>query len=142
MSMLMWGRRGNVSIILTRWFMIIAIAYAIIFSAPIPAPYWPQQVIIAVILGSNLVLAWVLSRGKTWRTVSSWTTGLDIAAVSIAISVAGNVTADFYLVYFSILILAAVIDRPGLLIFMTLIVCASYAILLWIEAGGDVWRSQ
>ena len=137
----MSGRMSDVSIILTRWFLIIAIAYAIIFSAAAPAPFWPHQVVIAAILGSNLVLAWVLARGKSWRVVSSWMTALDIAAVSMAISVAGNVSAEFYLVYFSILILAAVVDRRSLLIALTLIACGSYAILLWIEAGDTAWRS-
>ncbi len=141
MSTLVPGRMSNVSVILTRWFLIIAIAYAIIFSNPAPVPLWPQQVVIAVILGSNLVLAWVLARGKSWRTVSSWMTGLDIAAVSMAISVAGNVGAEFYLIYFCILILAAVVDRRDVLIFLTLSSCSAYAALLWIEAGGDVWRS-
>ncbi len=141
MSIPMWGRMGNVSVILTRWFLIIAIAYAIILSAAEGTPFWPHQVVIAIILGSNLVLAWVLSRGRTWRTVSSWMTALDLAAVSMAISVAGNVDAEFYLVYFCILILAAVIDRRGLLAFLTLAACTSYAILLWIDAGGAVWRS-
>ncbi len=113
MSIPMWGRMGDAPVILTRWFLIIAIAYAIIFSAAGAVPFWPHQAVIAMILGSNLVLAWVLARGKSWRTVSSWMTALDIAAVSMAISVAGNVHAEFYLVYFSILILSAVIDRRG-----------------------------
>ncbi len=137
----MRGRMSNMPVILTRWFLIIAIAYAIILSAKAPAPFWPHQVVIALILGSNLVLAWLLSRGKTWRTASSWMTALDIAAVSMAISVAGNIDAEFYLVYFCILILSAVIDRRSLLVFLTLSACAAYATLLWIDAGDEVWRS-
>ena len=74
------GRLGNAPVVLTRWVLVIAISCAVILSADGPVPLWPHQIFIAVILGSNLVLAWVLSRGKSWRMLSGWATGLDIAA--------------------------------------------------------------
>lgn len=134
-------RTHTVPIILTRWGLLISISYAIIFSAPTPAPLWPHQVVIALILASNLVLTWVLARSKSWRTISGWATGLDIAAVSMAIGVAGNVSVEFYVVYFSILILSAVILGRGLLVTLSLVVCAAYAALMWADLGSDVWRS-
>jgi diguanylate cyclase (GGDEF)-like protein len=141
MSTLLRGRMGNVPIILTRWVLVIAISYAIIFSADGRVPFWPHQVFIAAILGSNLLLAWVLAQGKSWSMLSSWATGLDIAAVSMAISVAGNVSAEFYLVYFSVLILSAVVDRRDILVGLALIACVCYAILLWADVGNEAWRS-
>jgi diguanylate cyclase (GGDEF)-like protein len=140
MSMLLRGRMSDVPIILTRWVLVIAISYAIIFSADGRVPFWPHQVFIAAILGSNLLFAWVLARGKSWSMLSSWATGLDIAAVSMAISVAGNVSAEFYLVYFAVLILAAVVNQRHLLVGLALIACACYTILLWADIGNEVWR--
>lgn len=128
-------------VVLTRWGLLISISYAIIFSAPAPAPLWPHQVVIALILASNLMLTWVLARGKSWRTISGWATGLDIAAVSMAIGVAGNVSVEFYVVYFSILILAAVILERGLLMALSLVACTAYAALMWADLGNDVWHS-
>ena len=132
---------NTVPVILTRWFLLISISYAIIFSAPAAAPLWPHQIVIALILALNLVLTWVLAHGKSWRSVSGWATGLDIAAVSLAIGVAGNISVEFYLVYFSILILAAVIVERGLLAVLSIIACAAYAALMWADQGNSVWRS-
>jgi len=132
---------NTVPIILTRWVLLITISYAVIFSAPAPAPLWPHQVFIALILASNLVLTWVLSRGRSRQLVTAWATGLDIATVSMAISVAGNISVEFYLIFFSVLILAAVITGRGLLITLTTVACAAYAALMWADGGNDVWRS-
>jgi len=132
---------NTVPIILTRWVLLITISYAVIFSAPAPAPLWPHQVFIALILASNLVLTWVLSRGRSRQLVTAWATGLDIATVSMAISVAGNISVEFYLIFFSVLILAAVITGRGLLITLTTVACAAYAALMWADGGTDVWRS-
>ena len=136
------GRMSNVPIILTRWVLVISISYAIIFSHEGAIPFWPHQVFVAAILTSNLVLGWILSRGKSWRMLSSWTTGLDIAAVSMAISVAGNVDPEFYLVYFSILILSAVVNRLDILIAMALVACSSYGIVLYFDAGDTSWNPE
>jgi len=135
-------RRGKtLPIILTRWVLLIAISYAIILSAPAPAPFWPHQAFIAVILASNLVLMWLLARARSWEQVSGWATGVDIATVSMAISVAGNISFEFYVVYFSILILAAVITGRELLVLLSLVACTAYAALMWADGGSGVWRS-
>jgi len=129
------------SVILTRWFLLIAISYAVIFSAAGPVPLWPHQLFIAAVLASNLLLMWLMARGKPWHMISAWATALDIGAVGLAISVAGNVTAEFYLIFFAVLIVAAVVTDRNLLIAMALVACAAYAVLLWSDAGRDVWRS-
>lgn len=141
MSTLLRGRLGNVPVLLTRWVLVIAVSYAVILSSDGTVPLWPHQVFIAIILGSNLVLAWILASGKSWRLLSGWATGLDIAAVSMAISVAGNISAEFYMVYFSVLILSAVVDRRDILVGLALVACLSYGILLWAEVGDSAWRS-
>ncbi len=138
---LLLGRMDTASIILTRWVLVASISGAIIFSVEDSVPFWPHQIFVAAILASNLVLAWVLSRGKPWGMISHWATGLDIAAVSMAISVAGNVDPRFYLVYFLILILSAVVHRRDVLIGLALIACTSYGILLYAEVGDTVWHS-
>ena len=142
MSTFLRGRLSDVPVILTRWFLVIVVSYALIFSAEGVVPLWPHQVFIAVILVSNLVLAWVLSRGRSWGMLSGWATALDIAAVTMAISVAGNLSAEFFLVFFAVLIVAAVIERRDLLAVLAVVTCASYGAFLWAEAGNEVWRSS
>lgn len=134
-------RMSTVPVVLTRWVLLITISYAVILSAPIPAPLVPHQVFIAAILASNLVLTWVLSRARSWESISGWATGIDIATVTLAFSVAGNVQFEFYVVYFSILILCAVITGRGLLASLSLVACAAYAALMWADSGSEVWRS-
>lgn len=128
-------------VVITRWALLIAISYAVVFSADSPPPVWPHQLFIAAILGSNLVLMWILARGKPWHVISGWATALDIGAISLAIAVAGNVSVEFYLIYFSILIVAAVVTDRGLLIAMAIGACGAYAALMWADRGGAMWHS-
>jgi len=126
---------------MTRWMLLIAITYAIILSAAAPAPVWPHHVFIAIILASNLLLIYLLARAHSWEAVSGWATGIDIATVTLAISVAGNISFEFSVVYFSILILAAVITGRELLVLLSLVACLAYGLLMWAELGSEVWRS-
>jgi diguanylate cyclase (GGDEF)-like protein len=128
-------------IILTRWVLLITISYAIIFSSPAPAPLWPHQVFIMVLLTSNLVFSWLLARARSWAAVSGWAAGIDIATVSMAMSVAGNVSFEFYIVFFSVLILAAVITGRELLVALSVVASLAYGALMWAELGGAFWRS-
>ncbi len=134
-------QKHTASVILTRWALLIAISYAVVFSATTPPPFWPQQVFIAAILGSNLALMWILARGRRWHMVSGWATALDIGAVTMAIAVAGDVSVEFYLIYFSILIVAAVVSDRRVLILMALAACSAYAVLMWSDRGADFLRS-
>lgn len=132
---------GGVQVVLTRWVMLIALAYAIIFSSATPAPLWPHQIFVGAILVSNLGLMWLLARGTSWERVSGWAVGLDIATVTVAISVAGNPSPEFYLIYFSLLILAAVVPGNAVLAPVALLACACYILLVWLQVGPAVWRS-
>jgi diguanylate cyclase (GGDEF)-like protein len=134
-------RIGTFPILLTRWALLISLAYAVILSSPGPALSWPRQLFIAVILVSNLVLAWLLRRGATWEHVGGWMSAADITAVTLAIGVAGNVSTEFYLIYFCVLILAAVVDRLVVLIPLATISCFTYILLLYLELGPTTWRS-
>jgi diguanylate cyclase (GGDEF)-like protein len=132
---------GTVPILLSRWVLLISLAYAVILSSPGPALSWPRQIFIAVILGSNLALTWLLRRGTTWEHVSGWMSAADITAVTLAIGVAGNVSTEFYLVYFCVLILAAVVDRLVILVPLAVVSCLTYAVLLYLDLGPMTWRS-
>ncbi|MFQ5744648.1 MAG: diguanylate cyclase domain-containing protein [Acidobacteriota bacterium] len=140
-STLPGDRVGAASVALPRWALLITIAYAVIFSSVTAAPLWPHQIFVAAILLSNLLLTWVLAQGKSWKRLSGWAIVLDIAAVSLAIIIAGDASADFYVVFFAVLILAAVIDRFLLLVPLALVACASYALLLYTRIGIEMFQS-
>lgn len=141
MSVQPHARSKTLPVVLTRWVLLISISYAIILSAPADTPLWPHQVVIFGILASNLVLMWLLARTRSWELLSAWATGIDIATVSMAISVAGHVQVNFYLVFFTVLILAAVVTGRGLMAALSLIACGAYAALMWADGGSAVWRS-
>ena len=130
-----------VPIILTRWMLLISISYAIIFSSSTPAPVWPHQVFIAALLASNLLFTWLLARARSWAAVSGWAAGIDIATVSMAISVAGNISFEFYIVFFLVLILTAVVTGRELLVALSLVACLAYGALMWADLGSEFWRS-
>jgi len=133
---------GTVPVLLTRWVLLISLACAVILSSPSPALSWQQQVFIAVILLSNLVLSWMLRHGASWERISGWTAAADVASVTLAIGVAANVSTEFYMIYFCVLILAAVVDRLVILIPLALVSCCSYFLLLYLELGPMTWRSS
>lgn len=135
------ARSKMLPVVLTRWVLLIAISYAIVLSGPAQTPLWPHQVVIFGILASNLVLMWLLARARSWELLSGWATGIDIATVSMAIGVAGNVQVNFYLVFFAVLILAAVVTDRGLMATLSVVACVAYAALMWAEGGSAVWRS-
>lgn len=135
------SRSKTLPVVLTRWVLLISISYAIILSAPADTPLWPHQVVIFGILASNLVLMWLLARTRSWELLSAWATGIDIATVSMAISVAGHVQVNFYLVFFTVLILAAVVTGRGLMAMLSFVACLAYAALMWADGGSAVWRS-
>lgn len=132
---------GSVQVVLTRWVMLVALAYAIIFSAETVAPLWPHQAFVAAIVVSNLGLMTLLARGTTWARVSGWAAGIDIATLTLAIGIAGSPSPEFYLLYFCVLILAAVVVRNAVLVPLALLAGLCYVLLAWLQEAPGVWHS-
>ncbi|MFQ5744649.1 MAG: diguanylate cyclase [Acidobacteriota bacterium] len=136
------GRIRRFPVALTRWVLVLAIAYAIIFGGEGKVPVWPHQVFVIVVVLSNLVLSWLLSRRNVWRGLSGGAAAVDIAAVSLAIAISGNLSTNFYVVYFAVVIVATTMHRLRPVVPLAVIACLVYTVLAYLEVGSEVWRSS
>ena len=130
----------HMRVLLARWVLVIAISYTVLYSGDWPAPLWPNQLFVYAVVLSNALLTWLLARGRTWKSLRIVITGVDVAAVTLAILVSGSASADFYLFYFAVLMLAAVTHRLVAVMALTSLVCVGYGLLLYAEVGAALWR--
>lgn len=134
-------RDNHMPVILTRWVLVIVTAYTVLYGGGTRVPLWPHQTFAAALLLSNLVLHWVLTRYDAWEKLRWFVTIVDIGAVTLAISLVGQASADFYLVYFAVLMVAAVSHGIAILAALSLAICGIYGGLLYSEVGADLFRN-
>jgi diguanylate cyclase (GGDEF)-like protein len=125
----------------TRWVLLIGLAYIVLFGSGEPPPVWPHQVLVIAVLLTNLVLIVLLNLGYNWLRIRWFFTGLDVAAVSLVVAVVGRSTTDLLLIYFAVLLVALAVPRVGTIASLTLVGCAAYGTVLYLEVGADLWRS-
>lgn len=131
---------GHLPVVLTRWVLVIATAYTVLYGSGTHVPLWPHQSFAAALLLSNLVLHWVLARWGWWKKLRWIVTVVDLVAVTYAINLVGQASADFYLVYFAVLMVAAVSHGIAILAALSLVICGVYGGLLYSEVGADLFR--
>ncbi|MFQ5742532.1 MAG: HD domain-containing phosphohydrolase [Acidobacteriota bacterium] len=134
----------HLRVVLTRWVLVIAIAYSILFRGGTMAPLWPHQIFVAVLFLYNSLVTWLL--GQEQQSVHSkarmLVTALDVAAVTLAITIAGNASTDFFLIYFAVIMLAAISHRLSVVAAVAVVICAIYGGLLYAEVGSALWRDS
>ena len=129
-------------IVLTRWVLVIAIVYATLFRGDTIAPLWPNQIFALALLVYNGLVTWLVGEGVKSKNLKMATTVVDVAAVSLAILISGSASSDFFLIYFAVIILAAISHRLSVVAAVAAFACATYAALLYAEVGPALWRSS
>ncbi len=97
-------------LVMLRWVLIIAIAYLVLFSAPLGAPSATIGVFVALYLGSNVVLAELASRESRHWWLEWSVVVLDITAVTTALYLSGDGGGELFVLYFVVLFLSALLD--------------------------------
>jgi signal transduction histidine kinase len=114
--------REGKTILLLRWVLIVATAYLLLFhharlqDSPFVAMF------LAGYLGSNLVVAALLRRGSFRKELEMAVAVFDAAALSLALFLAKDVSASFFLLYFVVIFLAALTERLVFLIAMAVLI--------------------
>jgi len=124
------------TILLLRWVLIIATAYLMLFSRPLPTTPPSVALFVAAYFASNLVLTWLLPRlDRRWRTVDAGLVLFDTAAICLGLALTANVSNDFFLLYFLVLFLGALTERLALVVAAAVV--ASVVHLVTVSAFVD-----
>ncbi len=132
------GMPGRRAFLLLRYLLIVGTAYLLFVENGFGVQPVGLCMLIAVALASNvaasvfLPAAWTEARGFTAGVILAdiaWTTGALIAT--------RNFTADFFYVYFFVLLLAAIGESLQLIAITAVVICIAYAYVL--SATGGVW---
>ncbi|MFQ5742533.1 MAG: HD domain-containing phosphohydrolase [Acidobacteriota bacterium] len=134
--------RPRLPVVLTRWVLVIGVAYTVLFGTGVTAPVWPHQVFIVALLLSNLALQLLLSLGSDWKRLRWLFSAVDIAAVTVAVSIVGRSSADLYLVYVAVLLVATVVPRIGSIAALVLAGGLLYGGAMYLEVGPYLWHSS
>lgn len=124
------------AVVLLRWVLVIATAAVIVLRPHDPSErsivHWTALFLIAsnILLGS-LPLRFFVMRGFDTALVLC-----DIALVSFAICLTGAVRGEYYLLYFLVLIIAAVGETFATICVAAFVISAAYIGLLWTVGGG------
>ncbi len=125
------------AVVLLRYTLIVATAYLLLAEEQFASPPIGSVLLIAAALASNVIIALLPPRitNATWFDVTVilgdtvWITG--------ALLQSGRFTADFFYLYFFILLLAAIGENLGLIAVGAVVVCIAYLYVL--QATGGSW---
>lgn len=124
--------------VLSRWVLSIGISAAVLYGSAGPVRAWPHYAFVVAVLAGNGLLAWYWRRIVSQKVVSL-VVGVDIAVVSVAIAFTGQAAADLYLFYFLVLLAAAAVQSWRGFVLVTVMTCALYGVLLYVDLGSRLW---
>ncbi|HUI28389.1 MAG TPA: histidine kinase dimerization/phospho-acceptor domain-containing protein, partial [Candidatus Kryptonia bacterium] len=103
------------TLLLLRWVLIIATSYLLLFSRPQhTAP--SVGVFVAGYFASNLLLTRLLPRLGARHLVDIGIVLFDTVAICLGLALTGNITSDFFVLYFLVVFLAAMTERLALVV--------------------------
>jgi signal transduction histidine kinase len=112
--------------LLLRYTLIIATAYLLLGERDFSAPPPLTGLLIALALGSNVIVAQLPRRVTESMRFATTAIVFDTAWVTAALMSSGRFNADFFLLYFFVLLLAAVGENLRLIALAACVVCAAY----------------
>lgn len=102
--------------LLLRWVLIIATAYLMLFNRSEATIPLDMALFVSAYFGSNVLLGILLRRTTATRSLRIGVVLFDVGAVAAALVLTDNVGADFFVLYFLVLFLAALTERLGLVV--------------------------
>lgn len=135
-------RQPRRPVVRTRWVLIIGICYIILFGAGELPPVFPHQVLVILLLLSNVALQALIAWGADWTRLRWVFAVIDVAAVSGTVMILGTPSADLILVYFAVLLLSVILPHIGTVALLTILGSVVYGTALYMEVGPDLWRSS
>lgn len=103
--------RQTHTLLLLRWVLIVATAYLLLFHRASGSTSFVTNLFLAAYLASNLVVAALLRRSRSRTLLEMGVAVFDAGAVSLALLVTNDFSADFFLLYFVVILIAAITER-------------------------------
>jgi signal transduction histidine kinase len=128
--------------LLLRYTLIAATAYLILVEGQLAVPPVPVVLAIVVALASNVAAAQLPARivDSVWFNASVIVG--DTIWISACLLASGRFSADFFYLYFSVLLLAAIGENLALIAVGAVVVCGAYVVVLSATGiGWSFWRS-
>ncbi|MFQ5990512.1 MAG: ATP-binding protein [Candidatus Methylomirabilales bacterium] len=128
--------------VLLRYTLIIAVAYLLLVEHKFPSPPSGLILLIVAALTSNLLMTRLPTRITNSPVFNASIIVGDTVWVTAALLYSGLFGAEFFYLYFFILLLAAIGENLGLIVVGTVVVCIASAFLLSASgAAPSLWSS-
>jgi signal transduction histidine kinase len=123
--------------LLLRYTLIIATAYLVLVEAAFSLPPLPIALLIVAALASNVLLTLLPDRVSTTSPLGAAVLLFDTTWVTIALIYSPSLNAEFFSLYFFVLLLAAIGENLRFIALTAAVVCVAY--LYALSAGGESW---
>ena len=123
-------------VVLLRWILVISSCYLILFNRTSGESVLMSHLLCLVLIGSNMALALLPPRFFNKKYFDHFLVIADIILISASIWLSGKITSDFYLLYFLVIMIAAVSESYRGLVVSSLVIGAVYLTLV-ATRGGD-----
>ncbi|MFN8643767.1 MAG: HAMP domain-containing sensor histidine kinase [Candidatus Binatia bacterium] len=127
--------------LLLRYTLIIATAYLLLVEQSFSTPSPLVGGLIALALASNVACAQLPRRITDSTRFAIAVIVFDTVWVTAALVSSGRFSADFFMLYFFLLLLAAVGENLRLIAVAACVVCGAYLYGHSVTGGGDLWTS-
>ena len=127
--------------LLLRYTLIIATAYLLLVEQNFTTPSPIVGGLIALALASNVACAQLPRRITDSTRFAIAVIIFDTVWVTAALMSSGRFSADFFMLYFFLLLLAAVGENLRLIAVAACVVCGAYLYGHSVTGGGDLWSS-
>lgn len=117
------------TVVSLRWVLILASSALILFNTPKQSLELSHEIIVSL-LATNFVLTLIPAPLFRFRFFDTLLVCADILIVSISIYLTGQVNSDFFLLYFLVIMTAALSETPRALIWSASVVCLIYIAMI------------
>jgi signal transduction histidine kinase len=132
--MILGGEERHVLVML-RWALIIALSYVLVFSSRWDT--FGTGLCIALFLASNVVLTRLPARAFTHPLFDGILGAVDLVGITLALWLCGSAGADFFFLFFFVIFLGSLSDRPELTAIGAGLAGTSYLVFLY---PGDLYE--
>ncbi|MBX3028016.1 HAMP domain-containing histidine kinase [bacterium] len=127
---------------LLRYTLIVATAYLLLVEESLKLPPLPALLLIVAALASNVAISLLPPRLLGSPYFGPTVIICDTAWITAALLLSGKFTAEFFFLYFFILLLAAIGETLWLIALAAVAVCGAYLYVMSATIGGWSWWSS
>ena len=124
---------------LLRYTLIVATAYLLLVEESLKLPPLPALLLIVAALASNVVISVLPARFTNSPYFGPTVIICDTLWITAALLISGKFTAEFFFLYFFILLLAAIGETLWLIALAAIAVCGAYLYVMSVTVGGWSW---